>query len=181
MICDLCRLQFLLAGIGQLTFTIRNENHIGLFKALSVHQLDHFTDGAFKVGTATEECFRSGQLILQRVFARTEYVHLTTAASHAGGHWFESSSLHQTLGILMISRVFSFIKKMIVFCFTVLSLYFLSKLIVFYRNEKETLSRLFFHYLSCTFLPLMWSMLMRNIWTALPEAATSSSTIFSVG
>ena len=102
-------------------------------------------------------------------------------ASHAGGHWFESSSLHQTLGILMISRVFSFIKKMIVFCFTVLSLYFLSKLIVFYRNEKETLSRLFFHYLSCTFLPLMWSMLMRNIWTALPEAATSSSTIFSVG
>ena len=102
-------------------------------------------------------------------------------SSHAGGHWFESSSLHQTLGILMISRVFSFIKKMIVFCFTVLSLYFLSKLIVFYRNEKETLSRLFFHYLSCTFLPLMWSMLMRNIWTALPEAATSSSTIFSVG
>ena len=102
-------------------------------------------------------------------------------ASHAGGHWFESSSLHQTLGILMISRVFSFIKKMIVFCFTVLSLYFLSKLIVFYRNEKETLSRLFFHYLSCTFLPLMWSMLMRNIWTALLEAATSSSTIFSVG
>ena len=81
----------------------------------------------------------------------------------------------------MISRVFSFIKKMIVFCFTVLSLYFLSKLIVFYRNEKETLSRLFFHYLSCTSLPLMWSMLMRNIWTALPEAATSSSTIFSVG
>ena len=81
----------------------------------------------------------------------------------------------------MISRVFSFIKKLIVFCFTVLSLYFLSKLIVFYRNEKETLSRLFFHYLSCTFLPLMWSMLMRNIWTALPEAATSSSTIFSVG
>ena len=102
-------------------------------------------------------------------------------ASHAGGHWFESSSLHQTLGISMISRVFSFIKKMIVFCFTVLSLYFLSKLIVFYRNEKETLSRLFFHYLSCTFLPLMWSMLMRNIWTALPEAATSPSTIFSVG
>ena len=102
-------------------------------------------------------------------------------ASHAGGHWFESSSLHQTLEIAMISRVFSCYQKMIVFCFTVLSLYFLSKLIVFYRNEKETLSRLFFHYLSCTFLPLMWSMLMRNIWTALPEAATSSSTIFSVG
>ena len=102
-------------------------------------------------------------------------------SSHAGGHWFESSSLHQTLEIAMISRVFSCYQKMIVFCFTVLSLYFLSKLIVFYRNEKETLSRLFFHYLSCTFLPLMWSMLMRNIWTALPEAATSSSTIFSVG
>lgn len=50
-----------------------------------------------------------------------------------------------------------------------------------HRIKKETLSRLFFHYLSCTFLPLMWSMLMRNIWTALPEAATSSSTIFSVG
>lgn len=105
----------------------------------------------------------------------------TLTASHAGGHWFESSSLHQTLEIAMISRVFSCYQKMIVFCFTVLSLYFLSKLIVFYRNEKETLSRLFFHYLSCTFLPLMWSMLMRNIWTALPEAATSSSTIFSVG
>ena len=74
-------MQFLPAGIGQLTFAIRDENHIGLFKALSVHQLEHFTDGAFKVGTATEECFHSGQLILQRVFARTEYVHLTTAAS----------------------------------------------------------------------------------------------------
>ena len=100
-------------------------------------------------------------------------------ASHAGGHWFESSSLHQNLTSSEVR--FFFYQKMIVFCFTVLSLYFLSKLIVFYRNEKETLSRLFFHYLSCTFLPLMWSMLMRNIWTALPEAATSSSTIFSVG
>ena len=99
-------------------------------------------------------------------------------ASHAGGHWFESSSLHQNLTSSEVR--FFFYQKMIVFCFTVLSLYFLSKLIVFYRNEKETLSRLFFHYLSCTFLPLMWSMLMRNIWTALPEAATSSSTIFSV-
>ena len=62
-------------------------------------------------------------------------------SSHAGGHWFESSSLHQTLEIAMISRVFSCYQKMIVFCFTVLSLYFLSKLIVFYRNEKETLWR----------------------------------------
>ena len=102
-------------------------------------------------------------------------------ASHAGGHWFESSSLHQNPWNLNDFKGFFFYQKMIVFCFTVLSLYFLSKLIVFYRNEKETLSRLFFHYLSCTFLPLMWSMLMRNIWTALPEAATSSSTIFSVG
>ena len=55
MIRGLCRLQFLLAGIGQLTFTIRDENHIGLFKALSVHQSDRFTDGAFKVGAAAEE------------------------------------------------------------------------------------------------------------------------------
>lgn len=133
---------------------------------------------------------RSGFLKIRRTNPKSQFSQgfsgglaqlVRAPASHAGGHWFESSSLHQTLGILMISRVFSFIKKMIVFCFTVLSLYFLSKLIVFYRNEKETLSRLFFHYLSCTFLPLMWSMLMRNIWTALPEAATSSSTIFSVG
>lgn len=74
-------MQFLPAGIGQLTFAIRDENHIGLFKALSVHQSECFTDGAFKVGAAAGEGFRSSQFILQCVFARTEYVHLTTAAS----------------------------------------------------------------------------------------------------
>ena len=29
-------------------------------------------------------------------------------ASHAGGHWFESSSLHQILGNLVFPRIFSF-------------------------------------------------------------------------
>ena len=29
-------------------------------------------------------------------------------SSHAGGHWFESSSLHQNLGNACVSKVFSF-------------------------------------------------------------------------
>ena len=32
-------------------------------------------------------------------------------SSHAGGHWFESSSLHQTLETLRVSRVFPFFWK----------------------------------------------------------------------
>ena len=33
-------------------------------------------------------------------------------ASHAGGHWFESSSLHQILGNLVFPRIFCFLAKM---------------------------------------------------------------------
>ena len=38
-------------------------------------------------------------------------------ASHAGGHWFESSSLHQTLETLRVSRVFLFSQKRVTSCF----------------------------------------------------------------
>ena len=52
---------------------------------------------------------------------RTGYPVLSApdVSSHAGGHWFESSSLHQILGNQVFPRIFLFFRKGVTSCFFV--------------------------------------------------------------